>query len=83
MAVPRRPDARSAALPAGGVDLIEPRPVECLECSRGTAGVDLLDAPSANIIRLSFDQQLEPSPALSGTDGRNPFKDVRVRRRSR
>lgn len=71
--------ARSAALLSGSVDLIERPPSETLERIRATPGVAVTEAPSANIIYMSFDQQLEPSPAISGTDGRNPFKDVRVR----
>jgi peptide/nickel transport system substrate-binding protein len=61
------------------VDLIERPPVENLDRLRGTPGITLAEAPSANIIYMSFDQQLEPSPAITGTEGRNPFKDVRVR----
>jgi peptide/nickel transport system substrate-binding protein len=71
--------ARSAALLSGSVDLIERPPVENLDRIRVAPGVTLAEAPSANIIYMSFDQQLEPSPAISATDGRNPFKDARVR----
>jgi peptide/nickel transport system substrate-binding protein len=71
--------ARSAALLSGSVDLIERPPFETLDRIRAAPGVMVAEAPSANIIYMSFDQQLEPSPAISGSDGRNPFKDVRVR----
>jgi peptide/nickel transport system substrate-binding protein len=71
--------ARSAALLSGSVDLIERPPFETLDRIRAAPGISVTEAPSANIIYMSFDQQLEPSPAIQGTDGRNPFKDVRVR----
>lgn len=71
--------ARTAALLSGSVDLIERPPVENLERIR-QARFAVAESPSANLIYMSFDQQLEPSPGISGTDGRNPFKDVRVRR---
>ena len=72
--------ARSAALLSGSVDLIERPPVENLDRLRAAPGFTIAEAASANIIYMSFDQALEPSPGISGTDGRNPFKDVRVRR---
>jgi peptide/nickel transport system substrate-binding protein len=71
--------ARTAAMLSGSVDLIERPPVENLDRLRATPGLTLVEAPSANLIYMSFDQQLQPSPAVTTADGRNPFKDVRVR----
>jgi peptide/nickel transport system substrate-binding protein len=71
--------ARAAALLSGSVDVIERPPVETLDRLRADPAVAISTAPPANIIYLSMDQALEPSPAISGTEGRNPFKDGRVR----
>lgn len=71
--------ARAAALLSGSVDVIERPPTEALERLRAASGVAIFTAPPANMIYMSFDQALEPSPAVTGTGGRNPFKDVRVR----
>ncbi len=73
------PGARAAALLSGTVDVIDRPPVEALDRLRAAPGVAIFNAPPANIVYMSFDQALEPSPAVTGTEGRNPFKDVRVR----
>ena len=72
--------ARTAALLSGSVDVIERPPAENLERLRADPAIALFEAPPANIIYMSFDQALEPSPMVPGTEGKNPFKDVRVRR---
>lgn len=74
------PAARTAALLSGAVDAIEQPPIEALERLRATPDIALFQSISANIVYMSFDQALEPSPGIEGTNGRNPFKDVRVRR---
>jgi peptide/nickel transport system substrate-binding protein len=71
--------ARAAALLSGAVDVIDRPPAEALDRLRAAPGAAIFQAPPANIIYMSFDQVQEPSPAITGTDGRNPFKDVRVR----
>ena len=35
---------------------------------------------SNRLIYLHFDHEQEPTPGIEGTDGKNPFKDVRVRK---
>ncbi|MES0884358.1 ABC transporter substrate-binding protein [Roseibium sp. SCP14] len=72
--------ARVAALLAGDVDIIEKPPVQDLETLRAEDGVDVVQGASSRVIYLHFDHQGEPSPGIGGTDGKNPLKDVRVRK---
>ncbi|MBV2358370.1 ABC transporter substrate-binding protein [Thalassococcus sp. CAU 1522] len=72
--------ARVAALLAGDVDVIEKPPVQDLERLRGDERVNVVQGPSSRVIYLHFDHEGEPSPGIEGTDGKNPMKDVRVRK---
>ena len=72
--------ARVAALLAGDVDVIEKPPVQDLERLRGDPNVNIVQGPSSRVIYLHFDHVGEPSPMIEGTDGKNPMKDVRVRK---
>lgn len=72
--------ARVAALLAGDVDVIEKPPVQDLERLRDNPDVDIVQGASSRVIYLHFDHMGEPSPGIEGTDGKNPMKDVRVRK---
>jgi len=72
--------ARVAALLAGDVDVIEKPPVQDLERLRSDPKVNVVQGASSRVIYLHFDHAGEPSPGIEGTDGKNPMKDVRVRR---
>ena len=72
--------ARVAALLAGDVDVIEKPPVQDLERLRGDPNVNIVQGASSRVIYLHFDHVGEPSPMIEGTDGKNPLKDVRVRK---
>lgn len=72
--------ARVAALLSGSVDLIEQVPVADLPRLRATRGVTLHQSVSNRTMYLFFDHFREPSPFITGTEGRNPFRDLRVRR---
>ena len=69
---------RVAALLAGDVDFIEKPPIQDIERIKSD-GFGIADELSNRVIYLHFDHEQEPSPGITGTDGKNPFKDVRVR----
>ncbi|MCW2244276.1 ABC transporter substrate-binding protein [Azospirillum canadense] len=69
---------RVAALLAGDVDMIETPPVQDMERLKGTPSVTLAQAQSARVIYLALGVQDTP-PTITGTDGKNPLKDARVR----
>lgn len=71
--------ARIAALLSGGVDVIDAVPVNAIDQIYENDGLQLISAPASRLIFFAFDQEGEPSPKISGTDGKNPLKDVRVR----
>lgn len=69
---------RVAALLAGDVDMIESPPIQ--DVSRvEDAGFKIVDALSNRIIYLHM-QQLEDAPDITGTDGKNPLMDAKVRK---
>jgi peptide/nickel transport system substrate-binding protein len=70
---------RVAALLSGDVDWIDPVPLQDVQRvnASGTAGV--LSAPELRTIFLGFDQ-MRPELLHSNVKGKNPFKDVRVRK---
>ena len=69
-----------AALLSGDVDLIDPVPVQDIDarqCQPRHAKV--LDGPELRTIFLGFDQYRDELK-YSNVKGKNPFKDVRVRK---
>lgn len=70
---------RVAALLAGDVDLIEKPPLQDLPNLEANEEVGVAQGMSNRVIYLHFDHEQEPTPGIEGTDGKNPFKDVRVR----
>ena len=68
---------RVAALLAGDVDMVESPPIQDIERIE-QAGFKVVDALSNRIIYLHMLQQ-EGAPSISGTDGKNPLMDARVR----
>jgi peptide/nickel transport system substrate-binding protein len=77
---PIKSDAtRVAALVSGEIDLvIDPAPQD-LPRLRNTAGVKVIDGPENRIVFIGMDQHREEL-LYSSVKGKNPFKDVRVRR---
>jgi peptide/nickel transport system substrate-binding protein len=72
---------RVAALLAGDVDFIENPPIQDFDRIR-SAGFQIAEGLSNRIIYLHLDQHGDPkwkTPGVSGTDGKNPFLDKRVR----
>ena len=70
---------RVAALFAGDVDFIENPPLQDLERINSEGGLKVVQGISNRVIYLHMDHAQEPSPMITGTDGKNPLKDVRVR----
>ncbi|MGB3555321.1 MAG: ABC transporter substrate-binding protein [Jannaschia sp.] len=70
---------RVAALFAGDVDFIENPPLQDLERIEEQDGLQVVQGISNRVIYLHLDHEQEPSPMITGTDGKNPLKDVRVR----
>lgn len=70
---------RVAALVSGEVDLIDPVPLQDFQRVKERQGLTVLQSPEARIIFLGFDQHRDELLG-SSVKGKNPFKDVRVRK---
>lgn len=70
---------RSAGLLSGALDMIEKPGLRSLRLLRAVGTVNLVSTPSNRVIYLSMEQANEPAPGITGTGGRNPLKDIRVR----
>ncbi|WP_029029386.1 ABC transporter substrate-binding protein [Salinarimonas rosea] len=73
--------ARVAALLSGDVDVIESPPVQDFDRLRRD-GFEIAQGLSNRVIYLHLDNHSEDGhvpPGVTGTDGKNPFTDVRVR----
>ena len=76
---PIKADAtRIAALLAGDVDLVTDLPTQDVARLRSTASLFVLDGPEVRTIFIGMDQGSDE--LKYGAKGKNPFKDVRVRR---
>ena len=69
---------RVAALLSGEVDVMEPVPLQDIERVKA-AGINVLQGPELRTIFLGMDQKRDELQ-FSSVKGKNPFKDVRVRR---
>jgi peptide/nickel transport system substrate-binding protein len=75
----RNAPTRTAALISGEIDfMLDPPPAD-LERLRTTAGVKVVDGPENRIVYVGMDQARDEL-LYSSVKGRNPLKDVRVRR---
>jgi peptide/nickel transport system substrate-binding protein len=70
---------RVAALLSGQVDFILDPPPQDLARLRNTPGVKVVDGMENRVVFLGFDQHRDEL-LYSNVKGKNPFKDVRVRR---
>jgi len=70
---------RLAALISGEIDFVlDPAPRDVARL-RGTSGVKVIDGPENRIVFIGMDQQRDEL-LYGSVKGKNPFKDVRVRR---
>ncbi|GLQ53702.1 ABC transporter substrate-binding protein [Devosia nitrariae] len=72
--------ARIAALLGGSVDVINAVPINGVDSIQTDGRFHLASAPSTLLIFLLPDQGQESTPKVTGTDGKNPYLDPRVRR---
>ena len=70
---------RVAALVSGEIDVMEPVPLQDVERVKSTPGYTVLQGPELRTIFLGMDQKRDEL-LYSNVKGKNPFKDVRVRR---
>ncbi|WP_157017995.1 ABC transporter substrate-binding protein [Mesorhizobium xinjiangense] len=70
---------RVAALLAGDVDLIDPVPVQDIPRVEADPNADALTGPELRVIHLGFNQFRDELPT-SDIKGKNPFRDVKVRK---
>ncbi|MCX7660044.1 ABC transporter substrate-binding protein [Caldimonas sp.] len=70
---------RVAALLSGEIDLMEPVPLQDVDRLKANPGLKVLQGPELRTIFLGMDQKRDEL-LFSNVKGKNPFKDVRVRR---
>jgi peptide/nickel transport system substrate-binding protein len=70
---------RVAALLSGETDVMEPVPLQDVERIKSAGGFTVLQGPELRTIFLGMDQKRDEL-LFSNVKGKNPFKDVRVRR---
>jgi peptide/nickel transport system substrate-binding protein len=70
---------RVAALLSGDVDWIDPVPLQDVQRVSASGVAQVLSGPELRTIFLGFDQ-MRPELLHSNVKGKNPFKDVRVRK---
>ncbi len=74
------PAARVAALLAGDVDVIENPPTDDLARLKQNKDLTVQEIPSVRMIFLTLNMSKEVPPGITGTDGKNPLLDQRVRK---
>jgi peptide/nickel transport system substrate-binding protein len=70
---------RVAALLSGETDVMEPVPLQDVDRIKSSGGYTVLQGPEFRTIFLGMDQKRDELQ-FSSVKGKNPFKDVRVRR---
>jgi peptide/nickel transport system substrate-binding protein len=70
---------RVAALLSGDIDMMDPVPVQDIDRLKGNPNVSVLIGPEIRTIFLNMDS-MRDELLYSSVKGKNPFKDVRVRK---
>ncbi|RZI74324.1 MAG: ABC transporter substrate-binding protein, partial [Variovorax sp.] len=73
------PAARTAALLAGDVDMVEDPPTDDLERLKKDPKLTVETKASNRVIYVALDQNGETTPGITDTNGKNPLLDKRVR----
>ena len=76
----RNSAARTAALLSGSVDFIDQPPTADLARLRNDQRFNVTQGVTARTMYIHMDQFRDTAPFIEGTNGRNPLRDVRVRR---
>jgi len=71
---------RVAALLSGDVDMIDNVPTSDIETLKKQSGLELVQGISNRVIYLHMDRFRDNSPFITGTNGKNPLNDLRVRK---
>ena len=71
---------RVAALLSGDVDMIDNVPTSDIETLKKKADITLAQGISNRVIYLHMDRFRDNSPFITGTNGKNPLNDIRVRK---
>lgn len=71
--------ARVAAALSGAADVVEKVPGEDIATVRNNPKLSLVVTQSNSVTYIALDEGRDNSPGITGTDGRNPLKDERVR----
>jgi peptide/nickel transport system substrate-binding protein len=70
---------RVSALLSGDLDMAYPVPLQDIPRVKATSGFNVLQGPEIRVLFLGFDQWRDELMDMPGS-GKNPFKDLRVRR---
>ncbi|KPK34902.1 MAG: ABC transporter substrate-binding protein [Betaproteobacteria bacterium SG8_40] len=70
---------RVAALLSGDIDLMYPVPLQDIARLTSAPGLKVMQGPELRVVFLGFDQHRDELLDMPGS-GKNPFKDVRVRK---
>ena len=71
---------RVAAILSGAVDIINRVPVMDVKRVKKHSDLNFFEQPGLRLIYLQMDQSRDKSPYIKSPTGKNPLKDVRVRR---
>lgn len=75
----KSPPTRVAALLSGEIDMMFPVPLQDIDRVNRTAGYRVLEGPSERTIFIGMNQRADELPD-SNVKGKNPFKDIRLRK---
>ncbi|PYE86472.1 ABC transporter substrate-binding protein [Phyllobacterium leguminum] len=72
--------ARLASLLSNEIDIIETLPADGMARVESSGDLQIINGQSSRFVYLGMDVSRDASPFVQAADGKNPLKDVRVRR---